>query len=507
MYSSNYRQTIRDQYAQAVAACRFEITTVEHGWIDSVLGSIVTISGLKDAQYYELLRFDNHSRGMVVDIDAKQIRAVLLEKAPPPAIRSSVRRTHQLVSVPVSEDYLGRMIDPLGNVLDARPAPVKQHYYPIERDAPPMFDRELVNEQLYTGLKVIDAMFPIGKGQRELILGDPATGKTLLALDTILNQADKNVICIYVAIGQRKQAVLDVYTQLKKHDALKYTILVCATADDYEGTQFIAPYAGTAVGEYFLERGEDVLIVYDDLSKHASAYQTISLLLKRPPGREAFPGDIFYIHSRLLERACNLAGGGSLTALPIIETQAGRLSSYIPTNLISITDGQINLDTDLFNINQRPAVDIGKSVSRIGGKAQLPAFRTVAEHLRLDYAQFLEIEIFTRLGVRVMGETARIINRGQCLRELLKQGKHQSLQWDQQVLIYLLLNEGLLDAFPLNRIQGLSLKWLNILQLRAPELRLKLLESKTLTDDLYQAIVKQAQRWIDEVNNDINPGH
>ncbi|PIQ29073.1 F0F1 ATP synthase subunit alpha [bacterium (Candidatus Blackallbacteria) CG17_big_fil_post_rev_8_21_14_2_50_48_46] len=495
MSKTDFSQKLRSQYQAAVQSSSLEVQQGQQGWVESVMGSVVTISGLKQAQYYELLRFEHQARGMVVDITPTRIRAVLLEKTVFPKVRSAVTCTGQLVSVPVSEQMLGRLLDPLGNALDGGPALVSSLYYPVERDASPMFERELVQEQLYTGIKVIDALFPVGKGQRELILGDPATGKTTLVLDTILNQQGKDVICVYVAIGQKKQAVLDVWNQLQRKGAMDYTVLICATADDYEGTQFIAPYAGTAVAEFFLDRGQDVLIVYDDLSKHAYTWQTISLLLKRPPGREAFPGDIFYVHSRLLERACNLANGGSLTALPIVETQAGRLSSYIPTNLISITDGQINLDTGLFNINQRPAVDIGRSVSRIGGKAQLPAFRSVAEHLRLDYAQFLELEVFTRLGVRVMGETAQILERGQRLRALLKQSKHAPLAWEEQVLIFWLLNAGFLDAHAVERVSELSMSWVEMVRQKDSGALQTLLERKNLSTELEEQLLALAQRF------------
>jgi len=404
------------------------------------------------------------------------------------SIGSSVYRTGRVADVGVSEELLGRMVDPLGRPLDGRSAPRPRAFYPVERDAPSLFDRDFVREQLYTGIKVIDTMFPIGKGQRELILGDPSTGKTSTAVDTILNQRDKDVLCVYVAIGQRKQSIQEVYTALRDGGALSYTVIVSASSDDLPSLQFLAPYAGTAIAEYFLDRGRDVLIVYDDLTKHAFAYQSISLLLKRPPGREAFPGDIFYVHSRLLERACNLKEGGSITALPIVETQAGRIESYIPTNVISITDGQIYLDSALFNVNQRPAVDVGKSVSRIGGKTQIPALKEVSQHLRLYYAQFLELEIFTRLGVRVLGETERIIRRGRRLRELLKQPKHRLYQVEEMVLIFFLLNEGFFDRVPENRVSEEAEDILERVRRRSPDLLERIRKEKVLTKELKEEI-------------------
>lgn len=475
---------------EAVEAYQFKPVLKEQGIVESVEEGIAVISGLPNAMFYEVVRFSNNLKGIIIDIKEDKTTAIILEKEENVELNTPVYRTGYIVSVPVSEKLLGRLIDPLGKPLDGKPPVETTTYYPVERDAPALFERDFVKDQLYTGIKVIDSMFPIGKGQRELILGDPSTGKTSIAVDTILNQRDKNVICIYVSIGQRKQSVLDVYSVLKNNDALDYTVIVSATSDQYPGLQFLAPYSATAIGEYFLDKGKDVLIVYDDLTKHAFAYQSLSLLLKRPPGREAFPGDIFYIHSRLLERACKIKDGGSITALPIVETQAGRISSYIPTNVISITDGQIYLDTNLFNINQRPAVDVGKSVSRIGGKTQIPALKEVAEFLRLYYAQFLEVEIFTKLGVKVLGETAQIIRRGKRLRELLKQPKLKHYQVEEQVVIFFLLNEGYFDNIPVDNVNDRADFILKKVKDEHPEIIEDIRTSKVLTKQTKEKIKK-----------------
>ena len=485
----NFRKALKE----AVETYQFKPVIKEQGIVESVEEGIAVITGLPNAMFYEVLKFSNNLKGIVIDIKQNKTTAIILEKEENVELNTPVYRTGYIVSVPVSEKLLGRLIDPLGKPLDGKPPVETRTYYPVERDAPALFDRDFVREQLYTGIKVIDSMFPIGKGQRELILGDPSTGKTSIVIDTILNQKDKNVICIYVSIGQRKQSVLDVYSTLRNNGALDYTIIVSATSDQYPGLQFLAPYSATAIGEYFLDKGKDILLVYDDLTKHAFAYQSLSLLLKRPPGREAFPGDIFYIHSRLLERACKIKDGGSITALPIVETQAGRISSYIPTNVISITDGQIYLDTNLFNINQRPAVDVGKSVSRIGGKTQIPALKEVAEFLRLYYAQFLEVEIFTKLGVKVFGETARIIRRGKRLRELLKQPKLKHYQVEEQVVLFFLLNEGYFDNLPVDNVNDRADFLLRKIKTDYPEILEDIKVSKVLTKEIKEKIKKAAE--------------
>ncbi|WP_457600166.1 F0F1 ATP synthase subunit alpha [Hydrogenivirga sp.] len=483
---SAFRRALRE----SVEGYQLRPLVVERGTVSSVGDGIVEISGLPGAQFYEVLKLQSGARCVVIDLFQDRITALLLERKHSIRVGMPVFRTERVASVPVSEELLGRLINPLGDPLDGKPPCRASVEYPLERDAPSVFDRDFVSEQLYTGIKVIDSMFPIGKGQRELILGDPSTGKTSLVVDTILNQKDKDVLCVYVAVGQRKQSILEVYTTLKRFGALTYTVVVAASSEDLPGLQFLAPYAGTAIAEYFLDRGRDVLVVYDDLTKHAFAYQSLSLLLKRPPGREAFPGDIFYVHSRLLERACKIREGGSITALPVVETQAGRIESYIPTNVISITDGQIYLDSALFNVNQRPAVDVGKSVSRIGGKTQIPAFKEVAEHLRLYYAQFLELEIFTRLGVKVFGETERIIRRGRRLRELLKQERFRHYGVEEQVVIFFLLNEGFFDEIDLKEVNERSDRLLRRIREREPEVLEEIRRGKVLTDKLKEKLRK-----------------
>ena len=485
---------------EGVRKYEFKPLELEVGTVQSINEDIVLISGISKAKYYEVVNFEDGSKGIVIDLDQNTVGAFLLEKRGKIEVGISVYRTGKVASIPVSEEVIGRMINPLGEPLDGKPPYKALKSYPVEREAPSLFKRDFVREQLYTGIKVIDTMFPIGKGQRELILGDPSTGKTSIAVDTILNQKDKNVICIYVAIGQRKQSILDVYSIFEKHGALSYSVIVAASSEDTPGLQFLAPYSATAIAEYFLDRGKDVLIVYDDLTKHAFAYQSLSLLLKRPPGREAFPGDIFYIHSRLLERACKIKNGGSITALPIVETQAGRIEAYIPTNLISITDGQIYLDINLFNANQRPAVDVGKSVSRIGGKTQIPALKEVVEFLRLYYAQFLELEIFTKLGVKVFGEGEKILERGKRLRELLKQPRFKHYQVEEQVVIFFLLNEGFFDGVNEKEVNKVADAIIEKIKEREPLILNEIKKTKVLTENLKRKIRNFVEVYYENYN-------
>jgi F-type H+-transporting ATPase subunit alpha len=366
-----------------------------------------------------------------------------------------VHRTDRVLDVPVGESLLGRVVDPLGRPRDEKGAFRADARWPIEREAPPIMHRAPVRTPLQTGLKAVDALLPIGRGQRELIVGDRQTGKTAIALDTIINQRDTEVVCVYCAIGQRSAAVAGVISDLKEYGAFDHTVVVVAGGDDPPGLQFAAPYAATSMAEFFMERGRDVLIVYDDLTRHAQAYRELSLLLRRPPGREAYPGDIFYIHSRLLERATHLReayGGGSLTALPIVETEAQNISAYIPTNLISITDGQIVLAPSLFQKGVLPAVDVGRSVSRVGGKAQLPAYRAVTGELRLTYSQFQELEAFARFGTRLDEETRETLRRGRRIREVLKQDQYAPLPVDEQIAVLLAATEGVFDPVEPDRV-------------------------------------------------------
>ncbi len=427
----------------------FSVEVSQEGRVLSVGDGIVKVSGLRDAKLYELIELESGDKGIVFDLDAESIGIVLLTERNGIKAGDGAYKTEQIVSVPAGEVLLGRVLDALGNPLDGGPKSEHSAYYPVEREAPSLLQRDFITQPLYTGIKLIDAMLPIGRGQRELIIGDPSIGKTAVAVDTIINQKSSDVISIYVAIGQTISHILKIIDEIRKYGDFSKTIFVVADASNSLGLQYIAPYSATAIAEYFLDKGRDVLIVYDDLTKHAEAYRSLSLLLKRPPGREAFPGDIFFIHSRLLERSAKLnrkSGGGSLTALPIVETQQGRISSYIPTNLVSITDGQIYLDTLLFNKGIRPAIDVGKSVSRIGGKAQVEAMKNVAERLKIDYSRFAEVEVFTKFGAHLEDETAKLIKRGERMREVLKQPRFHPFTLSAMVLSFIILESGILDA-------------------------------------------------------------
>jgi len=425
------------------------------GRIVQVADGVATVSGLPEARFNELLLFPGDVYGLAFNLDPEEIGCVLLGEDTDLAAGDPVRLTGEVAVVPVGEALLGRVVDAMGRPIDGEGAIEHERRDPIDREAPPILDRRPVVQQLVTGVKAVDALIPIGRGQRELIVGDRAVGKTSLAVDAMLSQRDSGVICIYVAIGQKVSTVKRVTESLRAHGLMSQTIIVCADADDSPGLQFIAPYAGTTMGEYFMGEGRDVLVVYDDLTRHARAYREISLLLRRPPGREAFPGDVFFIHSRLLERATRLkeeVGGGSLTAIPIVETQAKNMSAYIPTNLISITDGQMFLDPDLFYKGVKPAIHVGKSVSRVGGKTQLPAIRAVAKQLRLEYAQFAELEIFTRFGATVETETQKKIDRGRRIREILKQPRLDPLTAGEEAAVLLAVDRGIVDRLPVEKL-------------------------------------------------------
>lgn len=429
-----------------------EISVYEIGTVISVSNGNASVSGLPGVGADELLKFPGNIFGIAFNVDETSIGAVLLGNYWHLKVGDPVVRTKRVMDVAVGEGLLGRVIDPLGRPLDAKGPVETTERWPIERPAAAIMDRAPVTEPLQTGLKVVDALIPIGRGQRELILGDRQTGKTTIAIDTILNQHDQNVICIYCSIGQRASAVAKTIAVLKERGALAYTAVMVSEGDDAPGLRYIAPYAATSIAEFFMESGRDVLIVYDDLTQHARAYRELSLLLKRPPGREAFPGDIFYIHSRLLERATHLNeehGGGSLTALPIIETEAQNISAYIPTNLISITDGQIYLSPSLFELGVIPALDVGKSVSRVGGKAQLPAFRSVAGDLKLAYAQFEELETFARFGARLDDKSKAIIEHGKRIRACFIQAERSPVSVAGQITILLALTAALFDPIAL----------------------------------------------------------
>ncbi|MDP5205520.1 alternate F1F0 ATPase, F1 subunit alpha [Alishewanella sp. SMS9] len=429
----------------------------EVGIITRVSTGIVTVSGLPAVGYEEVLRFPGGVLGIAFNIDEDEIGVVLLGHYWHLQAGDEVERLGHVVDVPVGDELIGRIINPSGLPLDEKGPLLTQTRWPVERVSPAIMDRASVHSPLQTGIKVIDALVPVGLGQRELILGDRQTGKTTIALDTILNQHDKNVICVYCAIGQRTSGVAKVIATLTEHGALDYTVVVVTQGNDPPGLAYIAPYAATSIAEYFMQQGRDVLIVYDDLTHHARAYRELSLLLRRPPGREAFPGDIFYIHSRLLERATHLnaaLGGGSLTALPIIETEVQDISAYIPTNLISITDGQIYLSPTLFELGILPAIDVGKSVSRVGGKAQRPAYRAVASHLKLAYAQFEELETFARFGAQLDEHTLGIIEHGKRIRASMQQAQSSPMSMLGQIAVLLALTEKVFDAIPIEHFSA-----------------------------------------------------
>jgi F-type H+-transporting ATPase subunit alpha len=456
-----------------VKDARFDIHVEEVGFVEEVGDGVAKVSGLSGARYNELVYFDSTNHGIVFSLKKESVDVVIVGNPGGVKAGDSVRLTGKVLSIPVSEKVLGRIINPMGRPLDGLGEIKTSDMMALDRDAPSLIERDFVREPLYTGVKVIDSMLPIGRGQRELIIGDSGTGKTAIAIDTIVNQKDSGVKCVYVAVGKRKAEVARVVEELKGHGAMDHTVVVVADADSSLGLKYIAPYAGASVAEYFMLRGEDVLIVYDDLTRHADTYRSLSLLLRRPPGREAFPGDIFYIHSSLLERAArrhDRYGGGSITALPIVETYAGRITAYIPTNLISITDGQIYLDLSLFNSGILPAVDIGKSVSRIGGKTQQPAMIKVSERLKLDYAQFLEVEIFTKFGARIEEETRSLITRGERLREVLKQPRLSPLGMPEQVITFFILSEGYLDTVGVSRVRGYVSRLLLSIHEKSPEI-------------------------------------
>ncbi|PKN61952.1 MAG: F0F1 ATP synthase subunit alpha [Deltaproteobacteria bacterium HGW-Deltaproteobacteria-15] len=417
--------------------------------------AVVRVKGLRSVQAEELILFEDGRLGMAFNVDEEETGVVLLDEHEGIWAGSEAERTGRVLDVPAGEQLLGRVVDPQGRPLDGREIVRGVERRPMEGPAPALMDRLPVTVPLQTGIKVVDALIPIGRGQRELILGDRQTGKTAIALDTIINQRDKGMICIYCAVGKRDSAVARAVSDLRERGAMEYSVVVVANEKDPPGIQFVAPYAAMSIGEYFMEKGSDVLVVFDDLTRHARAYREISLLLRRPPGREAFPGDIFYIHSRLLERSTHLKrelGGGSLTALPIVETEAQNISAYIPTNLISITDGQIYLSPELFQKGTLPAVDVGKSVSRVGGKTQLAAYRAVAGDLRLSYSQFEELEAFARFGTQLDEDTRNTLERGRRVREILKQPQYEPLSVPEQIAVLVAVNEGVFDSIPLGKI-------------------------------------------------------
>ena len=463
----------------------------ETGFITALGDGIARVRGMNSVMYGELVEFETGIRGIVQNLEERSVGVVLLGDDYGLTEGSSVSRTGKRAGVGVSDALLGRVVDALGAPIDGMGTIAAEDYFPIEREAPGVIERKPVNVPLQTGILAIDSMFPIGRGQRELIIGDRQTGKTSIALDTIINQKDKDVICIYVAIGQKSSTVAQVVNTLRKYGAMDYSVVVCASASDPAPFQYIAPYSGTAMAEYFMSKGRDVLIVYDDLSKHAVAYRAMSLLLHRPPGREAYAGDVFYLHSRLLERSSRLDdehGGGSLTALPIIETLAGDISAYIPTNVISITDGQIFLESELFNSGLRPAVNYGLSVSRVGGAAQTKAMKKAAGNLRIDLAQFKEMEIFTQFSSELDQSTTELLEHGHMLTELLKQPLYNPLPHYEQVILLYAAQHDLFRGIPINELRDYRADLMNYIRTYGQDIIEEIESNKVLTDDLADRI-------------------
>ncbi|HZT57542.1 MAG TPA: F0F1 ATP synthase subunit alpha [Pyrinomonadaceae bacterium] len=484
------------------------ITVSEVGTVIKIGDGIAEVHGLEKVMAGELLEFPHEVRGLALNLEEDKVGVVLFGEYQNVKEGDTVRRTGRIMSIPVGDSVVGRVVNALGVPIDDRGPINADAYNPLERIAPGVVERQPVKEPLQTGLKAIDSMVPIGRGQRELIIGDRQTGKTAVALDAIINQRGKDVICIYVAVGQKNSTVAQVIKTLEEFGAMDYSIVVSATASDPAAMQYLAPYAGAAIGEYFRDRGRHVLTVYDDLSKHAAAYREISLLLRRPPGREAFPGDVFYLHSRLLERAAKLSeakGGGSLTSLPIIETQAGDISAYIPTNVISITDGQIFLEADLFNSGIRPAINVGNSVSRVGGSAQIKAMKQVAGTLRLDLAQYRELAAFAQFGSDLDRATQAQLARGQRLVEILKQPQYQPMAVENQVLVIWAATTGQMDDIPVEHVRRFESDFLRFVETSRPGILSAIREKKTLTDEIktemQQAVADFKDTWKEAALN------
>ncbi len=488
------RETVENWTPQALAD--------ETGYVASVGDGIATVKGLKGTTYGEILLFDGGVRGMAQNLDENEIGCILFDDNDIVREGSVVKRTNRIAGVPVGENFLGRVVNALGAPIDDKGEIIADGYRAIESSAPRIIDRQSVDTPLATGILSIDSMFPIGRGQRELIIGDRQTGKTAIAVDTIINQKDKDVICIYVAIGQKASSVATLVSQLEKYGALDYTVVVCATASDSAPLQYISPYAGCAIGEYFMEKGQDVLIIYDDLSKHAVAYRSLSLLLGRSPGREAYPGDVFYLHSRLLERAARLSddkGGGSITALPIVETQAGDVASYIPTNVISITDGQIFLESDLFMAGQRPAVNIGLSVSRVGGDAQTKAMKVATGTLRLDLAQYRELKVFMQFASELDDATKEQLDYGKGLMELLRQKQYHPYALHEQIILLVTAMNKIVAKVDFDKITKFASELLEYYRINHANLCARIDATKKLSEQDKAEIVKISSKFLAEV--------
>ena len=488
-----------ERRVRRMTAFRTRAEVVPSGSVLSVGDGIAHVSGLSGCRNNELLRFEGNKFGIAFNLESDNVGVILLDKTGGIEQGSHVEGTGRVVSVPVGEGLLGRVVDPLGRPIDGKEPIRAKRYRPVETEAPPIIERGAVNTPLQTGYIAVDSMVPIGRGQRELIIGDRQTGKTAIAVDTIINQKNTGVICIYVAIGQKASTIASVQKTLEENGAMEYTTIVAATASDTAPMQYIAPYAGCAMAEEFMYNGRDALIIYDDLSKHAVAYRAISLLLRRPPGREAYPGDVFYLHSRLLERAAKLSdrlGGGSMTALPIIETMAGDISAYIPTNVISITDGQIFLESELFNAGVRPAVNGGLSVSRVGGNAQTKAMRKVSGQLRLDLAQYRELAVFAQFGSDLDNATRDMLSQGEKLTELLKQGQYSPVPMAEQAVLLYVMTRGLATSLDVKQIADFKVKFIEFLRARYPQILLRIEQGGQMDEDTENSLITAAKDYF-----------
>ena len=488
-----------ERRVRRMTAFRTRAEVVPSGSVLSVGDGIAHVSGLSGCRNNELLRFEGNKFGIAFNLESDNVGVILLDKTGGIEQGSHVEGTGRVVSVPVGEGLLGRVVDPLGRPIDGKEPIRAKRYRPVETEAPPIIERGAVNTPLQTGYIAVDSMVPIGRGQRELIIGDRQTGKTAIAVDTIINQKNTGVICIYVAIGQKASTIASVQKTLEENGAMEYTTIVAATASDTAPMQYIAPYAGCAMAEEFMYNGRDALIIYDDLSKHAVAYRAISLLLRRPPGREAYPGDVFYLHSRLLERAAKLSdrlGGGSMTALPIIETMAGDISAYIPTNVISITDGQIFLESELFNAGVRPAVNGGLSVSRVGGNAQTKAMRKVSGQLRLDLAQYRELAVFAQFGSDLDNATRDMLSQGEKLTELLKQGQYSPVPMAEQAVLLYVMTRGLATDLDVKQIADFKVKFIEFLRARYPQILLRIEQGGQMDEDTENRLITAAKDYF-----------
>ena len=488
-----------ERRVRRMTAFRTRAEVVPSGSVLSVGDGIAHVSGLSGCRNNELLRFEGNKFGIAFNLESDNVGVILLDKTGGIEQGSHVEGTGRVVSVPVGEGLLGRVVDPLGRPIDGKEPIRAKRYRPVETEAPPIIERGAVNTPLQTGYIAVDSMVPIGRGQRELIIGDRQTGKTAIAVDTIINQKNTGVICIYVAIGQKASTIASVQKTLEENGAMEYTTIVAATASDTAPMQYIAPYAGCAMAEEFMYNGRDALIIYDDLSKHAVAYRAISLLLRRPPGREAYPGDVFYLHSRLLERAAKLSdrlGGGSMTALPIIETMAGDISAYIPTNVISITDGQIFLESELFNAGVRPAVNGGLSVSRVGGNAQTKVMRKVSGQLRLDLAQYRELAVFAQFGSDLDNATRDMLSQGEKLTELLKQGQYSPVPMAEQAVLLYVMTRGLATDLDVKQIADFKVKFIEFLRARYPQILLRIEQGGQMDEDTENSLITAAKDYF-----------